>query len=216
MYINNLGHMTKMAAMPIYGKNPSKIIFSETNRLISRKLGVRHRWLKYSNVYINHDPVMTLTKFMARSTWVACASELGKLLKCHLKEKANRKLANGQNIEDSEKRKWPKGLSAPALELNTIIFKHVYWYMQLISGERLQDQGSSGLNSGHLTNSFISSCLGHYCPAGTNYSTEYKCPRGTYNPNTGLKMESECLPCPGGFYCDQDAQVNYTEVCHAG
>ena len=143
MYINNLGHMTKMAAMPIYGKNPSKIIFSETNRLISRKLGVRHRWLKYSNVYINHDPVMTLTKFMARSTWVACASELGKLLKCHLKE--NRKLANGQNIEDSEKRKWPKGLSAPALELNTIIFKHVYWYMQLISGERLQDHWSSGL-----------------------------------------------------------------------
>ena len=144
MYINNLGHMTKMAAMPIYGKNPSKIIFSETNRLISRKLGVRHRWLKYSNVYINHDPEMTLTKFMARSTWVACASELGKLLKCHLKEKANRKLANGQNIEDSEKRKWPKGLSAPALELNTIIFKHVYWYMQLISGERLQDHWSSG------------------------------------------------------------------------
>ena len=136
--------MTKMAAMPIYGKNPSKIIFSETNRLISRKLGVRHRWLKYSNVYINHDPVMTLTKFMARSTWVACASELGKLLKCHLKEKANRKLANGQDIEDSEKRKWPKGLSAPALELNTIIFKHVYWYMQLISGERLQDHWSSG------------------------------------------------------------------------
>ena len=87
---------------------------------------------------------MTLIKFMARSTWVACASELGKLLKCHLKEKANRKLANGQNIEDSEKRKWPKGLSAPALELNTIIFKHVYWYMQLISGERLQDHWSSG------------------------------------------------------------------------
>ena len=147
MYINNLGHMTKMAAMPIYGKNPSKIIFSETNRLISRKLGVRHRWLKYSNVYINHDPVMTLTKFMARSTWVACASELGKLLKCHLKEKANRKVANGQNIEDSEKRKWPKGLSAPALELNTIIFKHVYWYMQLISGERLQDHWSSGFKN---------------------------------------------------------------------
>ena len=62
--------------------------------------------------------------------------------------KANRKLANGQNIEDSEKRKWPKGLSAPALELNTIIFKHVYWYMymQLISGERLQDHWSSGLH----------------------------------------------------------------------
>ena len=36
--------------------------------------------------------------------------------------------------------------SAPALELNTIIFKHVYWYMQLISGERLQDHWSSGSN----------------------------------------------------------------------
>ena len=98
MYINNLGHMTKMAAMPIYGNSPSKIFFSETNRLISRKLGVKHRWRKYSNVYINHDPVMTLTKFMARSTWVAYAFELGKLLKCHLKGKASRKLANGQNI----------------------------------------------------------------------------------------------------------------------
>ena len=150
--------MTKMAAMPIYGKNPSKIIFSETNRLISRKLGVRHRWLKYSNVYINHDPVMTLTKSMARSTWVACASELGKLLKCHLKEKANRKLANGQNIEDSEKRKWPKGLSAPALELNTIIFKHVYWYMQLISGERLQDHWSSGFTSSDQSRYTLWSC----------------------------------------------------------
>ena len=56
---------------------------------------------------------MTLTKFMARSTWVAYASELGKLLKCHLKEIANRKLANGQNIEDFEKRKWPKGFICP-------------------------------------------------------------------------------------------------------
>ena len=110
VYINDLGHMTKMATiMPIYGKNPSKIFFSETNRLISRKLGVKHRWLTYSNVYINHDPVMTLTKFMARSTWVAYAFELGKLLKCHLKGKASRKLANGQNIEDSE----PKGFICP-------------------------------------------------------------------------------------------------------
>ena len=74
---------------------------------------MKHRWLKYLNVYINQDPVMTLTKFMARSTWVACACELGKLLKCHLKGKASRKLANGQNIEDSEKRKWPKGFICP-------------------------------------------------------------------------------------------------------
>ena len=42
VYINNLGHMTKMAAMPIYGKNPSNIFFSETNTLTSMKLGVKH------------------------------------------------------------------------------------------------------------------------------------------------------------------------------
>ena len=37
---NDAGHMTKMAAMPIYGKNPSKIFFPGTGRPISMKLGV--------------------------------------------------------------------------------------------------------------------------------------------------------------------------------
>ena len=75
VYIYNLGHMTKLAAMPIYGKNPSKIFFSETNRLISMKFCVKHPWLKYYNLYINHDPVIILTQFMARSAWVAHAFE---------------------------------------------------------------------------------------------------------------------------------------------
>ena len=113
MYINNLGHMTKMAAMPIYGKNPSKIFYSETYRLISRKLGVKHRWLKYSNVYINHDPVMTLTKFMAKSTWVAYAFELGKLLKCHLREKPAGNWQMDRILKILKKRKWPKGFICP-------------------------------------------------------------------------------------------------------
>ena len=70
--INNLGHMTKMASMPIYGKNPSKIFFSETNRQISMKLEASMAEVLHSNnVSINHDPVMTLTQFIARSTWVA-------------------------------------------------------------------------------------------------------------------------------------------------
>ena len=59
--------MTKMAAMPIYGKNPSKI-FSESDGLISKKLGMKHQRLKYYNVYINHVPVVTLTYFTTRST----------------------------------------------------------------------------------------------------------------------------------------------------
>ena len=40
----------------------------------------------------------------------------------------------------------PRASTAPALGLNTIIIKHVYWYMQQISGEHLQDHWSSGLN----------------------------------------------------------------------
>ena len=47
-------------------------------------------------------------------------------------------------LKNLKKENSPRALSAPALELNTIIFKHVYWYMQQISGERLQDHWSSG------------------------------------------------------------------------
>ena len=36
----HLGHMTKMAATPIYGKNPSKIFFSRTGGSIFTKLGM--------------------------------------------------------------------------------------------------------------------------------------------------------------------------------
>ena len=58
MIINIPGHMTKMVTMPIYGKkNPSKIFYTE--------LKLR---LEYYNLCINHDPVMTLTDFMARSS----------------------------------------------------------------------------------------------------------------------------------------------------
>ena len=42
-----------------------------------------------------------------------------------------------------KKENGPRASSAPALGLTTIIFKHVYGYMQQISGERLQDHGSS-------------------------------------------------------------------------
>ena len=46
-----------------------------------------------------------------------------------------------------KKENGPRASSAPALGLNTIIFKYVYWYMKQISGERLQDHWSSGLFS---------------------------------------------------------------------
>ena len=53
MYINNLGHMTKMAAMPIYGENPSRVFFSRTSEQISTKLSKKHRCLKHYNVQVN-------------------------------------------------------------------------------------------------------------------------------------------------------------------
>ena len=61
MFINNPGHMIKMAVC------------------------MKHWGLKYYNVFINYDLWMTLTYFTARSTYVANAFEWGKLLKCHLK-----------------------------------------------------------------------------------------------------------------------------------
>ena len=78
-------------------------------------------------MYINDDHVMTLAQFMAMPTWVAHAFEWGKLLKCHLKGQTNRKLAHGQNFDYSGKKKEnvPRASSAPALALNTIIFKQV-------------------------------------------------------------------------------------------
>ena len=39
IYWHDAGHMTMMAAMPIYGKNPTKIFFG-TGWLISTKLGM--------------------------------------------------------------------------------------------------------------------------------------------------------------------------------
>ena len=38
----NPGHMTKMAAMSVYSKIPSKIFFSGTSGPISTKLGMKH------------------------------------------------------------------------------------------------------------------------------------------------------------------------------
>ena len=88
---------------------------------------------------------MTLTKFMARSTWVAHAFEWEKLLKCHLKGKASKKLANGQNIDYSEKRKRPKGFICPCTGVKYHNIQTCLLVYAADSGERLQDHWSSGL-----------------------------------------------------------------------
>ena len=69
----HLGHMTKMVATPIYGKNPSKIFFSRTGGRISTKLGMYHQGLQPIIVCSNDDPGLTLTYFTARSNLVTYA-----------------------------------------------------------------------------------------------------------------------------------------------
>ena len=48
VWSNGVGHMTKMAAMPIYDKNIKKNIFSGTKRSINLKVGMQHWVLEYS------------------------------------------------------------------------------------------------------------------------------------------------------------------------
>ena len=69
---------------------------------------------------------------------------MGKLLKCHLKGKASKKLANGQNIDYSEERKRPKGFICPCTGVK---YHNIQTYLLVYaadSGERLQDHWSSG------------------------------------------------------------------------
>ena len=57
LYINDPGHMTKMAAMSIYGKSLQK----SPSELMILKLGMEHYVHKLYNVNINDDPELTLT-----------------------------------------------------------------------------------------------------------------------------------------------------------
>ena len=69
----HLGHMTKMAAMFIYGTNLSKIFFSGTGWPIFTNLGMQHWGLHPIIVCSNDDPGVTLTYFTARSNLVTKA-----------------------------------------------------------------------------------------------------------------------------------------------
>ena len=63
VYIDCPGHMTKMAATPIYGKNLQKNFFYRTNSPMIMKLGMEHYKQKLYTFYINNDPELTLTYF---------------------------------------------------------------------------------------------------------------------------------------------------------
>ena len=67
VYINGPGHMIKMAAMPIYGKKPSKFFPYRSNSHMLLILGMEKYELKLYKVYINDDPELTLTYFTTMS-----------------------------------------------------------------------------------------------------------------------------------------------------
>ena len=62
---HNAGHMTKMAAMLIYGKNTIKSFFPGTTDLILMKLCMKNHRPKSLLFCSNYDPGLILTYFMA-------------------------------------------------------------------------------------------------------------------------------------------------------
>ena len=73
MHQHNAGHMTTMAAMPIYGRNTLKIFFPGTTGPILMKLCMKHQRPKLFIIYTNFDPGLTLTYFTARSNFATWA-----------------------------------------------------------------------------------------------------------------------------------------------
>lgn len=53
--------------------------------------------------------------------------------------------------------------------------------------------------------------LGHYCLNGTSYPLG--CPKGTYNPLTGM---DSCTECPGGYFCPENSTHYAGNECPAG
>ncbi|CEM36103.1 unnamed protein product [Vitrella brassicaformis CCMP3155] len=49
--------------------------------------------------------------------------------------------------------------------------------------------------------------MGYYCPQGTTYATEYPCPAGTYNDQTGQSAFSDCEECTATNYCPEAAEA---------
>ena len=47
-------------------------------------------------------------------------------------------------------------------------------------------------------------------------STQYACPIGTYNPQTGMQSSNDCKSCKPGYYCASTALSAPTGLCDAG
>ena len=67
MYLNP-DHKIKVVAMPIYDKNPTKVFFYGTcEPIFQGNLAGSGSRVRCDNLFINHDPVLTLSYFTTRS-----------------------------------------------------------------------------------------------------------------------------------------------------
>ena len=74
IHSNILGHMTKMASRPIYGKNLKKSPSFGTESPMTLKLGIQQRVLKNYQICSNDDTGLTMTIFMTCSNLFPYAS----------------------------------------------------------------------------------------------------------------------------------------------
>ena len=56
--------------------------------------------------------------------------------------------------------------------------------------------------------------IGHYCPLGT--AGPEPCPKGSYNNETGLQAEGDCVLCPPGEYCTEVGMTGTSGLCDEG
>ena len=67
---NFAGHMTKMAPMPVYGKNNLKLFFlGPTGQILMKLLCMNNQRPKSFIICANYDPGLTLTYVTARSNF---------------------------------------------------------------------------------------------------------------------------------------------------
>ena len=57
---------------------------------------------------------------------------------------------------------------------------------------------------------------GHYCPNGTRFATEFKCPPGSFNNVTGQPSASACKLCPPGEFCQGFGRIVPNGPCDEG
>lgn len=57
---------------------------------------------------------------------------------------------------------------------------------------------------------------GHFCPDGTEFSTQHPCRPGTYNNVTDQTSESACKLCDPGKYCEGFGRIWPNGLCDEG